>query len=143
MGLSDHSGMIFPSLFAMARGASFIEVHVTFHKSMFGPDVKSSLTIDELKILVQGADSIYLLDKNPVNKDRMAEELSEMKRLCEKSLATSKNLKKGTILKRNMLKGLKPGTGIRICDIEKVIGHKLSRDLEKNTILDWDDIYYE
>lgn len=143
VGLSDHSGMIFPSLFAMARGASFIEVHVTFHKSMFGPDVKSSLTIDELKILVQGADSIYLLDRNPVNKDRMAKELNEMKRLFEKSLATSKNLKKGTILKRNMLKGLKPGTGIPICDIEKIIGHKLSRDLEKNTILNWDDIYYE
>ena len=58
VGLSDHSGMVYPSLFAMAMGANLIEVHVTFHKSMFGPDVDSSLTLDELKMLVEGSKAI-------------------------------------------------------------------------------------
>ncbi|RYZ76311.1 MAG: N-acetylneuraminate synthase, partial [Proteobacteria bacterium] len=52
VGLSDHSGVIYPSLAAVALGAKFLEVHVTFHKKMFGPDVPSSLDFTELKNLV-------------------------------------------------------------------------------------------
>ena len=39
VGLSDHSGSVFPGLAALARGANLLEVHVTFHRRMFGPDV--------------------------------------------------------------------------------------------------------
>ena len=39
-GLSDHSGLTSPSIAAIARGFSLIEVHATFDKRMFGPDVK-------------------------------------------------------------------------------------------------------
>ena len=140
VGLSDHSGVVYPSLFAMARGASVIEVHVTFHKSMFGPDVQSSVTIDELGLLVKGADAIYELNSNPVDKDVMAAELSDVKQLFEKSVAVSRDLKKGTILKGEMLKALKPRSGIAVCDIEKVINKRLARDVRKNTILTWDDV---
>jgi len=140
VGLSDHSGMVYPSLFAMACGASIIEVHVTFHKSMFGPDMQSSLTFDELKFVVKGAEVIFLLNKYPVNKDKLAKELDGMKKLFEKSLAVSKSLKKGAIIQKNMLRDLKPGTGIPVRDIEKIIGKRLSRDIEKNTILNWEDI---
>jgi len=140
VGLSDHSGNIYPALFAMAKGASLIEVHVTFHKSMFGPDVESSLTLGELELLVKGAEAIYKLNTNPVDKDIMAIELHEMKQLFEKSVAVSKDIKKGAVLNREILKGLRPGTGIPVCDIEKVINKKLARDVEKNSILTWDDI---
>ena len=37
---------------AMSKGANLIEVHVTFDKRMFGPDTSSSITIEELKQLV-------------------------------------------------------------------------------------------
>lgn len=50
VGLSDHTGTPFPSLMAMARGADLIEVHVTFDKRMYGPDV-ITLTFDELSLL--------------------------------------------------------------------------------------------
>ena len=48
VGLSDHSGSVYPGYAAIARGADLLEVHVTFHKAMFGPDVPASLTFDEL-----------------------------------------------------------------------------------------------
>ena len=140
VGLSDHSGVIFPSLFAMAMGASLIEAHVTFHRSMFGPDVASSLTLDELKILVDGSEAIEVLRANPVDKNVIAEDLQDMKELFEKSVGISRDLKKGTRLSKEMIKGLKPGTGIRIEDIQKVVGKKLTRDMKKNSILTWDDL---
>ena len=140
VGLSDHSGQIYPSLFAMARGASLIEVHVTFHKSLFGHDVQSSITVDELKSLVRGADAFYEINTNPVDKDAMALELNEMKRLFEKSVAVVEDLEKGTVLRVDMLKGLKPGTGIPVSDIEKVVKKRLKKDVKKGTLLSWGDL---
>src|SRR5207253_2594547 len=39
VGLSDHSGTIFPAIAAATLGADVIEVHVTLSREMFGPDV--------------------------------------------------------------------------------------------------------
>ena len=48
-------------------GAEVIEFHVVFDKEMFGPDSKSSLTIPEVKTLVDG-NKIYESIQNPLNK---------------------------------------------------------------------------
>jgi N-acetylneuraminate synthase len=69
IGLSDHSGKIYPSLAAVALGAEIIEVHAVFDKKMFGPDATSSLTIDELKQLVDGVRFIEKSMSNKVNKN--------------------------------------------------------------------------
>ena len=58
VGLSDHSGSMFPGLAALARGANLLEVHVTFDRRMFGPDTAASLTFDELKIVCQMRDAL-------------------------------------------------------------------------------------
>ena len=47
-------GTIFPSLAAATLGAELVEVHVTFSKECFGPDVVASVTTSELKTLVEG-----------------------------------------------------------------------------------------
>src|SRR2546428_529624 len=39
VGLSDHSGTIFPGVVAASLGIEFLEVHVTLSREMFGPDV--------------------------------------------------------------------------------------------------------
>jgi N,N'-diacetyllegionaminate synthase len=54
VGLSDHSGTIFPGLIAAYQGAAVIEVHLTLSREMFGPDVIASLTSTELRQLVDG-----------------------------------------------------------------------------------------
>jgi N,N'-diacetyllegionaminate synthase len=55
IGLSDHSGTIFPSIVAAWEGYDMTEVHVVFSRECFGPDVSSSITTAELRQLVQGA----------------------------------------------------------------------------------------
>ena len=73
VGLSDHSGTPTAAMLALARGFGLIEVHATFDRRMFGPDVAASLTIDEIKGLVRFAREMREIDLNPLNKDQMAE----------------------------------------------------------------------
>jgi sialic acid synthase SpsE len=51
VGLSDHTPGINSSIVALVYGAEIIEKHVTYSRDMFGPDIKSSITFDELKTL--------------------------------------------------------------------------------------------
>ena len=44
VGLSDHSGTIFPGLAGAAIGLDALEVHITFSRECFGPDVPASVT---------------------------------------------------------------------------------------------------
>ena len=118
VGLSDHSGSIFPGLAAMARGADLIEVHLTFDRRMFGPDVPASLTVSELELLCRGRDAFDEMRRNPVNKDEMSEKLAPMRSLFHKSIAPAAALPAGTLLTRDMLTFKKPGTGIPPDDIE-------------------------
>ena len=80
IGLSDHSGTIWPSLAAVTLGASIVEVHVCFSKAEFGFDVESSITIDDLAKLVEGVRFIEKA-KTPVDKDALARELEPMRKL--------------------------------------------------------------
>jgi len=68
-GLSDHSGTIYPSIVAAYLGAAMVEVHVTFHKRMFGADISSSITFEELEQLVRGVRFANAMRMNPINKD--------------------------------------------------------------------------
>lgn len=80
-GLSDHSGTIWPSLIAASKGADYCEVHVCWHRDCFGADVPVSITIDELKQLVQGVRFIERMVSNPVDKDEQAKSMEPMRRL--------------------------------------------------------------
>ena len=70
VGLSDHSGTIYPTLAAVAaHKAQLIEVHITLSRDMFGPDVVASVTPAELKQLVEGVRFIERMAAHPVSKD--------------------------------------------------------------------------
>ena len=85
VGLSDHSGNVFPGLAALARGANLLEVHVTFHRGMFGPDMRASITIDELRMLCDMRDALTVMDSHKVDKDEMAERMQPMRDIFGRS----------------------------------------------------------
>jgi N-acetylneuraminate synthase len=140
VGLSDHSGSTSPALAAIARGFSLIEVHATFDKRMFGPDVIASLTIDDIEHVVQFANNLRSMDNNPVNKDAIAETLSKQKKLFDRSLALVKDLPSGHILSENDLTLKKPGGGLTWSDRAKLINRPLSQDISMNRILKIEDV---
>lgn len=139
-GLSDHSGLPWPSLVAMARGADIIEAHLTFHKSMYGPDVSSSLTPEAFKTLTDFRDALHIMDKNPVDKNAMAERLKDTKALFTKSIAPARALKAGDIISDDMLAPRKPGTGIHYAKRNEIIGRRLKRDVSPERLLQPEDL---
>jgi len=140
VGLSDHSGQVFPALIAMARGANIVEAHITLDKRMFGPDVSSSLTVEEFGLLAKTRDAIAVLDGNPVDKDAMAAEMATMRGLFQKSVAVKRPLPAGTLLTRDMLTTKKPASGIPAGEIERIVGRTLSRAVEPDRVLNWSDL---
>lgn len=140
VGLSDHSGTIYPSFGAVVLGAKIIETHVTFSKEMFGPDVKASLTMEQLKMLVEGTRVLEEIINNPIDKNLETKEIQDLKRIFSKSIYAKRNLKKGEILDNNMLCFKKPNNGIPVADLKDVLGKKLAKDVRKDTTLQWADI---
>jgi N-acetylneuraminate synthase len=76
VGLSDHSGTIYPGIAAAYLGISVLEVHVKLSDWSYGPDAVASITIDELKTLVEGVRFIQECKANPVDKEQMAKSLA-------------------------------------------------------------------
>jgi N,N'-diacetyllegionaminate synthase len=135
VGLSDHSGTIFPALAAVALGANVIEVHVTLSRECFGPDVPASITTSELTQLVKGVRYIERMLNCPVEKNRMAAELEPVRNIFRKSIVLRESLPAGTVLRTEHLVLKKPGTGLAGASLQDVIGKRLTRALEADEML--------
>jgi len=140
VGFSDHSSKTETCIAATVLGAEILEFHVVFDKEIFGPDSKSSLTIDETKKLVEAVRNIDIALQHPIDKKDNSQ-FSELKNIFEKSLAINKNLSRDHILTFNDLEGKKPkGCGILASEYQSIIGKKLKTDLKKWSFLNEDDL---
>ncbi len=140
VGLSDHSGTIYPALAAAAIGVEVIEVHITMSREMFGPDVPASLTGDDLRRLVEGVRFLETARAHPADKNTIDKAVEPLRAIFLKSVVLRENLAAGTVLRRDHLTAKKPGTGIPACEIESVIGCALARDVEADRPLQRDDL---
>lgn len=140
VGLSDHSSTIYPSLAATSLGASILEFHVVFDKRMFGPDTKASLTVDEVKNLVEGVRFIESSLQHNIDKENN-NEFKSLKKIFEKSLAVNRDMTEGDVLTFNDLEAKKPfGCGIPAKSYKSVIGKKITRDMLKWEFLKEEDV---
>lgn len=140
VGLSDHSGTPYPSLAAVTLGARLIEVHITFSREMFGPDVSASLTTQEFAQMVEGIRFIERMTANPMVKDASAEQMEPLRRMFGQSLVAATDLQAGTVLSRDNLSCRKPGHGISATNVESVVGRKLKRAVKAAQFLSLDDL---
>lgn len=140
VGLSDHSGTVWPGLAAMARGACVLETHLTLDRRLPLPDSSASLDLDDFKTLASARDAFAVMDAHPVNKDDLIEELRDVRSHFMKSLASTEPLAAGTILTSGMLTEKKPGTGIPLEEGTALIGRRLRRAVTPDRLLSWDDI---
>lgn len=139
-GLSDHSGTIYPGLAAATMGADVLEVHITMSRGMFGPDVPASVTIDELKQLVDGVRFIETMKAHPVDKDAVAVDMAPLRAIFTKSLVARVPLRAGTVLAEEHLAAKKPGTGIPAQRLPDLVGRRLRRDVAADEPLGADDL---
>jgi N-acetylneuraminate synthase len=126
VGLSDHSGTVFPSLAAVPLGAKVLEVHVTLSREAFGPDVPVSLTSAELRTLVDGVRFLERALAAPVVKDAVADDLAEMRTTFTKSVVARRDLEAGATLAAEDLTLKKPGGGLGPDRLESLVGRRLA-----------------
>lgn len=140
IGLSDHSGTIYPGLAAATMDINMLEVHVALSREMFGPDVQASITTSELRELIKGIRFIEKMRSSPVDKNAAAEELAPLRDLFMRSVVSNMNLPEGTILTHDHLGLKKPGTGIPPAQLKTVLGKRLRRPVRANQVLTMEDL---
>lgn len=140
VGLSDHSGTIYPGLAAVTLGIEVLEVHVTLNREGSGPDVPSSVTVSELSGLVNGIRFIEKMKANPLDKDREAVELMPLRQIFNKSIVADEDLSAGVILSKKHLAFKKPGTGLPVNMLGNVLGRRLLRPLMRDEMVKEEDL---
>ena len=140
VGLSDHSGTIFPGLAAATLGIEYLEVHVTLSREMFGPDVPASITSAALRQLVEGIRFIERMNAHHLEKDALFPHMKPLRDLFTKSIVARFDLPAGTVLRKEHLTVKKPGTGIPASRLEQVIGSTLRHYVAADQLLQQSDL---
>ncbi|HJU48575.1 MAG TPA: N-acetylneuraminate synthase family protein [Gaiellaceae bacterium] len=135
VGLSDHSGTIYPALAAVVLGASIVEVHVTLSERMFGPDVIASVDVEDLRRLVEGIRFLEQALASPVDKDAVASTMQPLRELFTKSVVARGDLPAGTVLAPEHLALRKPGTGLAPERLHELVGRRLRHGVDANAQL--------
>lgn len=156
-GYSDHTLGINVSLVAVALGIRVIEKHFTLDKNLPGPDHQVSLEPPELKALVQDIRSI---EKRLAKKEKPANILKELdveialgngikkpvkdeseeRALGWRSIVASKEIPKGTIIRKDMLGIKRPGTGIQPKYFDKILGKIARKEIKEDTLIKFEDL---
>lgn len=134
VGYSDHTiGIEIPAM-AVALGACSVEKHFTIDKKLpDSPDHKLSLDPKEFKSMhdlirkFEEAKGVF------VNGFYPAEEKAYL--YARKSLVSKEYIKKGTIIKRNMLTAKRPGTGLYPESLSLILGMPIKKDIKPDTVL--------
>jgi N-acetylneuraminate synthase len=107
---------------------------------MFGPDVPASVTIEELRQIVDGVRFVEKMQASPVDKDAVARDMAPLRAIFTKSLVARAPLAAGTVLDAAHLAFKKPGTGIPAERLTEVVGRRLRRSLAADEQLRPDDL---
>jgi N-acetylneuraminate synthase len=138
VGLSDHSTTNYPSIAAVALGASILERHFTDSTDRPGPDIVCSMDpvacrelLNAVKIVHQARDG----EKGPVPEEKPTIDFAYA------TVVTIRPIKAGEVFTSANLWVKRPGTGeIKAIDFESLLGKRASRDLPKDEHLRWKDI---
>ena len=125
VGLSDHSLGIAIAIAAVARGAICVEKHFTVDRSLPGPDHQASLLPDELAALVRAVREVESALGDGVKRPVPSE--MPIRLVARKSLVAGRDLPAGTVLRREDLVILRPGTGLPPSALPRVIGRRTAR----------------
>ena len=134
VGFSDHTLGFAASFAAASNGATIIEKHFTLSRKMYGSDAKNSMEPKEFLFFAKNIRDIWKILKNPIDKDNLTE-YKTMKKIFEKSVVASRDLKANSILKKEDIAFKKPGSGFRAINYKSLISKKLSRNVKKDEFL--------
>jgi N-acetylneuraminate synthase len=136
VGYSGHERGYSVPVAAVAMGAKIIEKHFTIDRSLEGTDHKVSLLPAEFATMVTSIREIEMAMGKAGERDLTQGEMINRENLA-KSLVTTRALKKGEKITRNLITIKSPGQGIQPNRINELLGKHAVRDFAAG------DYFYE
>ena len=143
IGYSDHTVPKEMKTLEVASllGARIIEKHFTHDKTLPGNDHYHSMDKEDIRRFLSSLDEIEALlgrfNKGPLESEEPA------RKNARRSLVASQPIPVGKVIGENDLTFKRPATGISPRDIDRVIGTKAARNIETDSVLQWDDLIEE
>jgi N,N'-diacetyllegionaminate synthase len=137
VGYSDHTIGTNACICAAAMGARVVEKHFTYDKHAEGPDHMLSADPREMKEIVDKIREFEMMRGNGIKRPANSEKLTRINN--RKSLVVVRSLRKGEKIAREHLDIKRPGTGIPPKYLDEVIGRCVTKDLNVDDVLCWDD----
>lgn len=141
VGFSDHvapDDTMMTLAAAYMLGAVVIEKHFTLDKSLPGNDHYHSGEPDDFKKAISNFEWIHTVlgsgDKTVLDCEKIP------RREARRSLVLTRNMKAGEVIQESDIMPKRPGTGISPVYKDIVVGRKIVKDSDEDTILTWDMI---
>jgi N-acetylneuraminate synthase len=142
IGYSDHTvpdDMMTALTTSYLLGARVIEKHFTHDKSLPGNDHYHAMDSADLRTFIANVQKIELLIGSGQEKEPIAtEEISRVN--ARRSIVLDADVRAGQTLTESMLTYKRPGTGVSPLHWDSVIGRVAARDLERDHVLQWEDL---
>jgi sialic acid synthase SpsE len=137
-GYSDHTipdaEMSIPVIAALL-GATVIEKHFTFDKTLPGNDHYHAMDLADLRTLRRRLDETFVVVGSTAKAPLPSEEPA--RRYARRSLVTARDLPAGHVVSESDLTWKRPATGISPSEMSRVIGMRLVADVPEDTVLEW------
>lgn len=140
IGFSDHTLGCEVACAAIALGACFVEKHFTLDSSKMGMDNNMATEPNVFKNLIDSCKNVYIAMGYGVDTKNVSDVEIKQRENMRRSVVAARDLPSGYIITREDMIAKRPGTGISVSDIEKVVGRKLMRDVEADTLILWEDL---
>ena len=121
VGLSDHTLGIAVPVAAVALGACIIEKHLTLQRGDGGPDAAVSLEPHEFKTMVA---AIRTAERALGKVSYQLSEKEHASRVFRRSLFVVKNMQAGEEFTRENVRSIRPGMGLPVKDLNRIVGKK-------------------
>ncbi|MBX3390907.1 MAG: N-acetylneuraminate synthase family protein [Phycisphaeraceae bacterium] len=139
IGYSDHTSVEETGALAVSLGASILEKHFTYDTHAKGPDHGASLNGASLRRYIAAARSPGRAPEVEAMK-RVLEIEKDVRRVSRQSIVAARPLSVGHLIGRGDLTFKRPGTGVPPFDLERVLSHRVVREVERDMPLQWDDL---
>lgn len=141
VGFSDHvapDDTMMTLAVAYMLGSEVIEKHFTLDKSLPGNDHYHSGDPEDFKKAIA---NFRWIDEVLGSSEKTVLDCEQTpRREARRSLVLTRDMKVGEVIKETDLMPKRPGTGISPEYVEVVVGRKVTKDLEEDTILTWEMI---
>ena len=138
VGYSDHTRGSAVPLAAVALGACVIEKHITLDRTMPGPDHQASAEPDEFKQLVAAIRDVERSLGSGIKQPAPSEAAN--REVVRRSIASSRAIAEGATITLDMLKMVRPASGLAPALTPEVIGRRARHAIPTDTLLSWEDL---